>query len=571
MATVSNEDLYNILSELKIIDSKQLESCIKESNFTNVPLGKILIDKDLVSDENLGKILADLLKVPFVNLSLISIPEEVLKIIPEIVAKKHQVIAFKIDTQGLYLATSDPSETQMLDFIAKKSGLPVIVYYATVSDIDNAFSLYTQNVNQAFDEIINENIKQAKGSEAAEPPIIKIVDTIISYAYQNKASDIHIEPTEDHVLVRFRIDGVLHDIVKLPLDIHPRVVSRVKVLAKLRTDEHQAAQDGKLVFKTDSTSNNGENLDLRVSIVPITKGEKIVMRLLSERSRQFSLTGLGFSQTDLEKVKAAYQKPFGMILSTGPTGSGKTTSLYAVLKLLNQRNVNVMTIEDPVEYDIENVNQIQVNAKTNLTFAAGLRSIVRQDPDIILVGEIRDEETADIAINSAMTGHLVLSTLHTNDAATAIPRLLDMKIEPFLIASTVNVIIGQRLIRKICTKCRLSVDLSDFKQFSDLSPDVIKKHFGGPSTGKTGKKSIRVFKGKGCPICHQTGYTGRIGIFEVLLVDDKIREAIVSRKDASTIRDLAIKNGMTTMLDDGLEKVKEGITTIEEVVRVTKE
>lgn len=331
------------------------------------------------------------------------------------------------------------------------------------------------------------------------------------------------------------------------------------MLSKLRTDEHQKAQDGKLVTKIEE-----DNLDLRVSIVPITNGEKVVMRLLSEKSRQFSLEDLGFSETDLVKVTTAYKKPHGMILSTGPTGSGKTTSLYAILKLLNKREVNIATIEDPVEYDMDGINQIQVNEKTELTFAKGLRSIVRQDPDIILVGEIRDEETAGIAINSAMTGHLVLSTLHTNDAATSIPRLTDMNIEPFLISSTVNIIIAQRLVRKICQNCRVSYESPVKDLTKNLSDASVAKHF-------KGEEKARLYKGQGCPTCQHTGYTGRIGVFEILEITDEIRKAIVDKKPANIIHDLAIKSGMTTMLDDGLEKTKKGLTTIEEVVRVTKE
>lgn len=319
-----------------------------------------------------------------------------------------------------------------------------------------------------------------------------------------------------------------------------------------------------------------EKLDIRVSIVPITDGEKVVMRLLSERSRQFGLESLGLLGEDLKKVQEAVEKPYGMILAVGPTGCGKTTTLYSILKILNQRDVNISTIEDPVEYDIEGVNQIQVNPKTNLTFAKGLRSIVRQDPDIILVGEIRDEETADIAINSAMTGHLVLSTLHTNDAATTLPRLLDMKIEPFLVASTINIIIAQRLVRKICTKCMVSKEvkpdglvgtkanaLDGVEGLALIPRELIKKHFGD-------KETIRVYHGKGCKVCQGTGYSGRVGIFEVLMMDDDIRQAVVARKDSDTIQALAIQKGMTTMLDDGLQKVARGITTIEEVLRVVK-
>jgi type II secretory ATPase GspE/PulE/Tfp pilus assembly ATPase PilB-like protein len=381
----------------------------------------------------------------------------------------------------------------------------------------------------------------------------------MEFAFKNKSSDVHIEPLKEKSLIRFRIDGILHDIVTVPLELHRPMATRIKVLADLRTDEHQAAQDGKFQFTVD-----GEEVDARVSIVPITNGEKIVMRLLSSSSRQFSLIDLGLSNDDLTKVKKAYEKPYGMLLSTGPTGSGKTTSMYAVLKLLNKRDVNIMSIEDPVEYQIEGVNQIQVNEKAGLTFAAGLRSIVRQDPNIILVGEIRDEETADIAVNSAMTGHLVLSTLHTNDASTAIPRLLDMNIEPFLIASTVNVIIAQRLVRKIHTKCRISEEVSITEIEKHFEPSTVKKLFGS-------SKTIRLYKGKGCPLDHGIGYEGRLGIFEVLVIDDEVRKAIVERKDASVIRKIAVKNGMTTMLDDGLEKVKEGITTIDEIMRVTRE
>lgn len=312
-----------------------------------------------------------------------------------------------------------------------------------------------------------------------------------------------------------------------------------------------------------------DKLDIRVSIVPITEGEKVVMRLLSERSRQFSLEDLGLEADDLSKVGKAIEKPHGMILAVGPTGCGKTTTLYALLKILNKREINIMTIEDPVEYDIEGVNQIQVNPKTELTFAKGLRSIVRQDPDIILVGEVRDNETAGIAINSAMTGHLVLSTLHTNDAATSFVRLMDMGIEPFLIASTINVIAAQRLVRKICSKCRVSVEVPTSQPQSSshlggLSPELIKKHFGE-------KDTVRIYHGKGCPVCHQTGYSGRVGVFEVLEVDDEIQRAITSRADSNIIQNIAIKSGMTTMLEDGLRKVQRGITTIEEVMRVTKE
>ncbi|MCK4827544.1 type II/IV secretion system protein, partial [bacterium] len=408
MPLYEDSALYDTLKELKVIPDDSLEGVFEYSKTNKKLLEDVLIERDLITDKNLGEVVADMLSVPFVSLSEVYIEEEILQTIPEIVAKKQRTIVFKKDKEGLHVASTNPKNTQIIEFVGKKVGSKVTAYYATRHDFDNALNLYAKDVKEAFGDIIAKNVREAQGVGKAEPSIIKIVDTTVVYAYQNKASDIHVEPIGKASLIRFRIDGILHDIVELPIDLHPQIVTRIKVLAKLRTDEHQAAQDGKISYKTKK-----EDLDIRVSIVPITDGEKIVMRLLSERSRQFSLQDLGFYGNDLKKLREAYKRPHGMILATGPTGSGKTTTLYAILKILNKRNVNIMTIEDPVEYDIQHVNQIQVNPKTGLTFAKGLRSIVRQDPDMILVGEIRDEDTADISINAAMTGHLVLSTLHT--------------------------------------------------------------------------------------------------------------------------------------------------------------
>lgn len=561
MALYDNQSLYNLLRELDVIDAKKLDQAFKESQKQNILLGNLLLEKDLISDENLGKTIADLILLPLVRLGELSIPQDILQIIPEVVAKKQKIIAFSKDKKGLHLAMADPSNLQIKNFVEKRLGVPIVVHFATLNDINNALFLYQKDLTSTFDDIIKENVRYANVAQGKQidPPIIKIVDAILNFAYHNKASDIHIEPLKDKSLVRFRIDGTLHDILSLPIDLHRPIVTRIKVIASLRTDEHSVAQDGKLQFKLDD-----EDVDVRVSIVPITLGEKIVMRVLSEKSRQFSLTDLGLSPKDLQKVKKAYAKPYGMILATGPTGCGKTTTVYAILKLLNNRDVNIMTIEDPVEYDIEGVNQIQVNIKTNLTFADGLKSIVRQDPDIILVGEIRDNTTADIAINSAMTGHIVLSTVHTNDAATTIPRLLDMNVEPFLMASTINIIIAQRLVRKIHSRCRVSevVEIKSLRRHIDDA--LLKKCFGKA-------KTVRLYRGKGCQLDHGVGYEGRIGIFEVLEVNDSIRKQILQRQDSDSIRKEAIQTGMSTMIEDGLEKVKQGITTIEEVLRVTKE
>jgi type II secretory ATPase GspE/PulE/Tfp pilus assembly ATPase PilB-like protein len=418
--------------------------------------------------------------------------------------------------------------------------------------------LYQNKLQQTFEELLEGHVDEA-GNSTSSAPVAKIVDTLIQYAQKNKSSDIHVEPESEQSLVRFRIDGILHDVLSLPKDLHDQVVSRIKVLAKLRTDEHLSAQDGKLRLTLEL-----ENLDIRVSIVPVVEGEKVVMRLLSSRSRRFSLQDLGMRQEDLDKVEKAYAAPTGMVLSTGPTGSGKTTSIYAILKLLNTRDVNISTIEDPVEYDIAGVNQIQVNPKTNLTFADGLRSILRQDPDIIFVGEIRDKETAGIATNSAMTGHLVLSTLHTNNAVTTLPRLVDMGIEPFLVASTVNVIVAQRLVRRICEKCRISKSIKLKDIHLETPPKMLQKYFGKG-------KEIRMYEGKGCDVCHHTGYVGRSGVFEVLEVTPSIKKLITAKESADVLHEQAKKEGMTTMFEDGLDKVSKGVTTIDEILRVTNE
>jgi type IV pilus assembly protein PilB len=562
MPAYDDKKLYEALKELAIINPNHLDDAFNLSQSRDLSFYQILIEKGLISDQNLSKTLADILHLPYVNLSQKVIDPKILKILPEDFARKERMVAFALDKNNkLSVALSDPNKWQALQNIAPQLKHTIKVFIATPRDVTESLELYAGNIHQAFEQLIQSTLSKTKKSAKMELPIVKVVEIILNYAARSQASDIHIEPQEETLMIRFRIDGILHDIVKIPKDNEAQIISRLKVLAKLRTDEHSKAQDGKFEFKVDD-----EEIDVRVSIVPISEGEKVVMRLLSENSRQYSLQDLGLSSADREKIESVYRKPYGMVLSTGPTGSGKTTTLYAILKLLNKREINIMTIEDPVEYNIEGVNQIQVNPKTNLTFAAGLRSIVRQDPDIILVGEIRDEETASIAINSAMTGHLVLSTLHTNDAATSIPRLLDFSIEPFLLATTVNVVVAQRLVRKICQKCRVSheFELKDIK--SSISQTVLSKHF---SISK--KNKIRAYYGKGCDLCHNTGYIGRIGIFEVMTIDDAIRKAVADKLNAAEITKIAVEQGMTTMVEDGLEKVKQGLTTFEEIVRTTKE
>ncbi|HYD35662.1 MAG TPA: GspE/PulE family protein [Vitreimonas sp.] len=553
------------LQELNLIEETALQNAYQESTATNLPFDQILLRLNLISDENLGKVIAELIGIPYVHLSHVHIPAPVLNLIPETFAKKHHVIVYQNENGQVAIATSHPQNLVAQEFIKRAVNAELKVAYTTQRELTQALSLYTPDIKSVITPLIE--------TKSGEQPIIEIVDNILGYGYKYKASDIHIEPIDEYSLVRMRIDGVLHDSLELPIKLHEQVVTRIKVLAKLRTDEHQAAQDGKLQFDVDE-----EPVDVRVSIVPITNGEKIVMRLLSKQAREYSLQDLGISSSDLDKINRAYEKPYGMILSTGPTGSGKTTSLYTILKMVNKRDINIMTIEDPVEYTIAGINQIQVNTKTNLTFAAGLRSIVRQDPNVILVGEIRDEETAGIAVNAAMTGHLVLSTLHTNNAATAIPRLLDMEVEPFLVASSINVIIAQRLVRKTCLRCRVSkeVTLSELSsktsEQSDGAVDQMgEAHFTQLKHHFDDQEKIRVYEGKGCEVCHHTGYVGRIGIFEVLEITEEIRQAITDRQDAGNIQTLAMKQGMTTMFEDGLEKMKQGQTTLAEILRVTKE
>ncbi len=556
---LSDEKLRALLLSVKLLDSAKLDEIVQYAANANLSLADALIEKDVMTDENLGMIIADSLKIPFIILSKITIPEDVYRIIPERIARGHKAIPFLRDKEGVRVAMANPYDKLILEMITRKTNQAAYAYYATERDIYNKLWIYRRDLQKTFDGILNEKVMIDGRPIVKQPPVSKIVELIIDYSYQDRASDIHIEPQEKNTVVRFRIDGILHDVLVLPKKLHDQIATRIKVLTSLRTDEHMAPQDGKMRI-----SLSEEELDIRVSLLPIVYGEKIVMRLLASRFRQFSLVDLGMNEVDLQKVTNGFKKSFGMVLSTGPTGSGKTTSIYSILKIVNSREKNITTIEDPVEYRMRGVNQIQTNPKANLTFASGLRSILRQDPNIIFVGEIRDTETANIAVNAALTGHLVLSTLHTNDAATSLPRLIDMEVEPFLVASTVNVIIAQRLVRKICEMCKTSTEVTKDEMLMNLQPEFFAKHFGD-------KEEIRIYKGQGCNVCHHTGYSGRVGVFEVLEITNNIRRLITQKANADVILEQAVKDyDMSTMLDDGLKKVIQGVTTIEEVLRVTK-
>ncbi|MEK7545911.1 MAG: GspE/PulE family protein [Patescibacteria group bacterium] len=561
---ISNDTLKSALSELDVLPAEKLEAAYQSASDRGEPLVDFLVERNIITDENMGRLMADIYKVPYINLRNEAIPEDVLRLIPVEMVKRSWVMPFRRVEEAVAVAVNDPANLEAVAALRKKlRGKEIRLYYATRSDIELVAARYRKDIKSVFQAIISEIERKLAEKPDISPedalkelPIVQIVDTLLLYAYQAGSSDMHIEPREKEALVRFRIDGLMHDIVRYPKYMHDLIVTRLKIMGRLRTDEHFAAQDGKI-----RTLLEGETVDVRINIVPIIEGEKVVMRLLTERGKHFYLESIGLSDPDVEKTMRAMKKPFGMILSTGPTGSGKTTTLYAMMKILNTPEVNITTIEDPIEYDIAGVSQIQVNPKTGITFAAGLRAIVRQNPDIIMVGEIRDEETAGIAVNSAMTGHLVLSTLHTNNAATTLPRLLDMKVEPFLIASSINLIIAQRLVRRICPKCRKSgtMSMSEAKA-AGVSEDLSRRLFGK-------KKSLTIYSGAKCELCRHTGYIGRIGIFELVEMNETIRKLIMSRANADDIEREAIAQGMTTMLEDGISKVLNGLTTVEELLR----
>jgi type IV pilus assembly protein PilB len=554
-----SEKLIDYLVKGDFITQEQALDFQKLSEIRKISFEEVLLEKEIFTDQQLGQVIADIHQWKFVDLTQEVIDKQVLNLIPAEVAKAQNVIAFGLNGERIKIAMGNPDNSTLVHLLQKTLGRPVIIYFSTPQAIKKSLYHYQKEIKDRFAKLIESHAQEAAFGEARDSAIVKIVDLLFWEGYKKGASDIHIEPQLNIVSIRFRIDGVMHDIVSLPKAIHTLLVTRLKVLSKLRTDEHQAPQDGKIQFKFED-----ENADIRVSILPTTKGENIVLRLLSETSGSYSLEELGLAERDYNILRENIKKPWGLILATGPTGSGKTTSLYAILKILNRREVHIATIEDPVEYNMDNLTQVQVNPKAKLTFASGLRSIVRQDPNIIMVGEIRDEETASIAVNSAMTGHLVLSTLHTNDAATTLPRLSDMKIQPFLVSSTVNIAIAQRLLRKICQKCIYSYEVTPAELQKTVNQSVVEQL-------SQGKPKILLYKGKGCPVCHNSGYSGRIGVFEVLEMSNDIRELILKNADSDQIKTKAIEAGMTTMFEDALAKVRRGVTTVEEMLRVIKD
>ena len=540
---INDEKLKAILLKGSYVSKGDLKKAEKLANKTKGTITDYLFREQLVTHDLLGQAIAEDFGIPYADLnSAVIAKEQVLKI-PKEVAAKYKVVLFKLDEGSVIIATDDPRrEGLMMELKTLFPDKEIKINYSLPGDINEVFIHYRKALEARFVKIIKEQRRIA-------PEIIgEILDDAITF----RASDVHFEPGDKEVRVRFRIDGVLNGVGNIPKGYYDNIVNRVKVQAHLRIDEHYAAQDGAIRHRKDNV-----DIDLRVSITPTINGEKIVIRILSEYIKDFTLNDLGLSSKDQVSIEKSSKKPFGMVLVTGPTGSGKTTSLYSILKLLNNSQVNITTIEDPVEYKIAGINQIQVNKDTNLTFDDGLRSIVRQDPDIILVGEIRDKETAEIAVNAALTGHLLFSTFHSNDAATTIPRLLDMNIEPFLLASTLETIIAQRLARKVCDYCKVS---------EVLNKDKIRKLL--PNYDKYFLGSFNLYKGKGCAMCGNTGYKGRTAIFEIINISRDLQELIIKNPSAKDIWDLAKKQGARSLFDDGLEKVKSGITTLEELMRV---
>ncbi len=641
---ISDGDLKSLLLEGSKVKPETLKEAEAVHEQTGEPLLATVLKRRLISESTLVKLYAKSIDVPYIDLRNLKIPRELLTKIPERIARKYQAVLFGEEAKRLQLAMADPEDFQARDFITKQIGQDVTLYIAPASDILSAIDQYKGSISSEITKAIKDSSASEAMSEpevdakdlAEDAPIAKTVNIILEYALKSRASDVHIEPRESLVQVRFRIDGMLHEMMTLPKAILPAVVSRIKILATLKIDEHRMPQDGRFKFSVGSRT-----VALRVSTLPVMDGEKLVMRILDESSRALTLEELGFEGVPLERIVRGIHKPHGLVFVTGPTGSGKSTTLYSVLTMLNTPGVNISTVEDPVEYRVTGVNQTQVNPKAGMTFASGLRALLRQDPNIIMVGEVRDSETADLAVQAALTGHVVLSTLHTTNAATTLPRLLDMNIEPFLIASTVNTIIAQRLVRRLCPHCRVPYIpegdiLKDIKRDFDVenalryigaskseppvepaaasgkkviaplggiesNKSILQKIASDPNIlNRSAKEAATIhakpslpeepkapashtlrslksgeFKlyraGEGCEQCGNVGYQGRMGIYEVLEINEKIQEMVVGHATSETIQQEAVKDGMLTMQQDGFLKSLHGLTTIEEILRVTRE
>ncbi len=577
------KQLEQFLLDSSLVPKDSLTEAVALAKKEGKDLGALLLEKNLIKEADLQKTYAYILGFPFVDLSREAVPIEILQIVPELIAKKYNIVSFEKSGTNLKVAMLSPDDLQTIDFIKKKTGLKIVPCLTSRESIQSVLRQYGKSLEAEFGDILTADVKAEGDGEdgqnleavAAGLPVIRVVDTLLKHAILQSASDIHIEPEEKEVHVRYRIDGVLHDAMTLPKDVALGLVARIKVLSNLKLDEHRLPQDGRFKIEKDDYK-----ISFRVSILPVFDGEKIVMRLLDESSKGLTLEKMGLNGQALEAVHREINKPNGMILVTGPTGSGKTTTLYTVMDILNTPEVNVSTVEDPVEYRMPRVNQTQIQPKVGMTFAAALRALLRQDPDIIMVGEIRDQETLEIAMHAAMTGHLVLSTLHTNSAAATLPRMLDMGAEPFLIASTVNVIIAQRLVRRLCPECRAEyklekkeIELLGKSYNLDSVFEYLKKAPESKKFVEAAKswEEVSFYKAVGCDQCGGEGYRGRNGIYEVLAMDTNIRKLVTQAATTEEIETEARKTGMATMVEDGFSKIVQGMTSLEEVMRATKE
>ncbi len=560
--------IEEVLFNQGLLKPDQLQALKLESINSGQPIDKLLIAHNLIPIDKITQAKAQILNVSFIKLEGKAISAEVLNLIPEPAARRYHIIPFEKNKDELWLAMENPLDIEVIQFAEQRSALRVKPYLALPEDILKAINeQYAQNlttdVTSALKEVQSTKPQDQEAVGAPEvikeAPVSNIINQLLEFAIKVRASDIHIEPQEDRSRVRYRIDGILQEKVLLPKGVHDALVSRIKILAVLKIDEKRLPQDGRFSF-----SFGNETVDLRISTVPTVYGEKVVMRLLPKTSGAPTLLELGLRGVSLKSLETQLLRSHGIILVTGPTGSGKTTTLYSILTKISTSKVNVVTVEDPVEYQIPGVNQVQVNTTVGLTFASALRSFLRQDPNVIMVGEIRDTETADLAVQAALTGHQVFSTVHTNSAAGAPPRLLDMGIEPFLLTSSLNSVVGQRVVRKICPHCKV--------EFAP-SPEIVNniKQVLGKFLPTNMAEKMKLYKGQGCVYCAKTGYIGRIGIYEVLNLSDKISHLILERASSGAIEEQAVTEGMVTMKQDGYLKVLEGITTMEEVLRVAQD
>jgi type IV pilus assembly protein PilB len=591
---ISDSLVEKLLEKSGKADKGQLAALKEQAKADKTTLHDLVLKNNVLSDKELTKLYAEEIEVPFVELNARDMKPDMLKLLPERIARQYGAVVFDVEKSGTKLvAMEDPDDIQALNFLQRQLGTDMKVHISTGSLLKTALDQYRGNISSELTKVIASEDEPDAEEEvdesdlAEDSPIAQTVNLIIEYGVKSNASDIHIEPREDNVIVRYRIDGLLREANKLPRKLLGALVSRIKILSNLKIDEHRAPQDGR--FKVEI---NGSVYALRVSTLPILDGEKVAMRILNESSKPSDFTELGFWGTALARLQDAIVEPHGMVLVTGPTGSGKSTTLFSVLSSLNTPNVNISTVEDPVEYHITGANQVQVNPVAGMTFDSGLRALLRQDPNIIMVGEIRDVETADLAVQAALTGHLVFSTLHTNNAATCLPRLLDMGVEPFLIASTVRLVVAQRLVRQLCTDCRedYAPDATILKQIEKsfrleqnggtkqlhaLEDEALKDGIGKdqPALSSSTTTITKLWRAHddGCDRCNHSGYKGRVGVYEVLTNSSAIQKMIVSSSTSEAIEEAAIREQMLTMQLDGLIKSLRGQTTIEEVLRVTSE